>query len=109
MLLGFNSAFFNFISFPQNIKSSISFFSFDPHFILQLFSQYLFGVENGSARCGFLYHVFDNSVFRKYLVRSKKVNDCFKSIKMEKPEAATSGYKEELPQITGSSTTTSLF
>jgi len=30
-------------------------------------------------------------------------------IKKEKPEEATSGFKEELPQTTGSSPTTSLF
>jgi hypothetical protein len=76
----------------------------DPHFIIQLFSQYLVGIENGCDRCGFLYHVFDNGVFRKYLVRSKKVNDSFNSIKKEKPEAATSGSKAEQPQTTGSST-----
>jgi hypothetical protein len=29
--------------------------------------------------------------------------------KKEKPEEATSGFKEELPQTTGSSSTTSLF
>jgi hypothetical protein len=40
---------------------------------------------------------------------SKKVNEFFNSIKKEKPEEATSGFKEELPQTTGSSTIISLF
>jgi len=81
----------------------------DSNFLLPFLSQYLVGIENGSARCGLLYRVFDNGIFRKYLVTSKKVNDFFNLLKKEKPEAATSGSKEELPQAAGSSTTISLF